>query len=82
MKLKQAIEIAIASGMTEFEVWHDSYNGKRYRQTTKTIYNFIKDYENDNVLTINFGSDYSYINNNDERVYTQPTLCTIKIGNI
>ena len=82
MKLKQAIKMAIASGMTEFEVWHDSYKGKRYRQTIETIYDFIKDYENDNVLTINFGSDYSYINTNGERVYTQPTLCTIKIGNI
>ena len=82
MKLKQAIEMAIASGMTEFEVWYDSYNGIRYRQTIETIYDFIKGYENDNVLTINFGSDYSHINTNGERVYTQPTLCTIKIGNI
>lgn len=81
MKLGQAVEIAIAGGMTEFEIWHDSYNGKRYRQTIETIRNFIKSYENDNVLTINFGSDYSYISNG-ERVYTQPTLCAIKIGNI
>lgn len=82
MKLKQAVEIAMASGMTEFEVWHETYSGKRHRQTTETIYDFIKGYENDNVLTINFGSDYSYLSTNGERVYAQPTLCTIQIGNI
>lgn len=72
MTIKQAIEIAIAAGMTTFTIHHFGYKGFTYEQNLDTIYNFIKGYENDLVVTIYFGSAYK-----EGGIYSRPTHCEI-----
>jgi hypothetical protein len=76
MTIKQAIEIAIASGMTTFAVHHFDYNGKRYEQTLDTIYDFIKEYENDLVITLYLGSAHNF-HGREGVTYFRPTHCEI-----
>ena len=71
MTIKQAIDCAIASGMTTFALHHHNYKGRVYEQSKETIYDFIKGYENDVVMTIYFGSSYSVYHGRDED-YTYP----------
>lgn len=75
MTLKQAIETGIQMGMETFTVEHFSYVGKLYEQTVDTIFDFIKEYENDIVMTCYFGSYYS--NSFPFRHYNRPTHCHI-----
>lgn len=76
MTIKQAIDIAITSGMTTFALHHFNYNGKHYEQTIDTIYDFIKGYENDIVITIYLGSAYSF-HGREGTTYSRPTHCEI-----
>jgi hypothetical protein len=76
MTIKQAIDIAIASGMTTFIVSHFNYRGKRYEQTLDTIYDFIKGYEDDIVITIYLGSA-SCFHGSKGVTYFRPTHCEI-----
>lgn len=76
MTIKQAIEIAIASGMTTFTIYHFDYRGKRYEQTLDTIYEFIKGYENNVVITLYLGSAYSCYGR-EGATYSRPTHCEI-----
>ncbi len=71
MTIKQAIDCAIVSGMTTFALRHHNYKGKVYEQSKETIYDFIKGYENDVVMTVYFGSSYSVYHGRDED-YTYP----------
>jgi hypothetical protein len=59
MTLKQAVEIGIQMGMTTFTVKHFNYSGKLSEQTADTIFDFIKGYEDDVVITCYFGTYYS-----------------------
>jgi hypothetical protein len=78
MTIKQAVAFAIASGMTTFNIHHYAYQGKVYTQTADTIYDFIKGYEDDDVVTVYFGTAYSQYNKDtDSRVYLRPTHCHI-----
>ena len=72
MTIKQAVEIAITSGMTTFTVYHFNYKGYVYEQNLNTIYDFIKGYENDLVVTIYLGSAYK-----ENGIYLRPTHCEI-----
>ena len=82
MTIKQAIEIAIASGMTTFTVAHHSYNGKTYEQSTDTIYNFIEGYENDKVMSLYLGNWYTQYNGHSKPyTYPRPTHCHITFRN-
>ena len=76
MTIKQAIEIAITSGMTTFTVHHFNYNGKLYEQALDTIYDFIKGYENHPVITLYLGSAYSF-HGREGDTYSRPTHCRI-----
>jgi hypothetical protein len=76
MTIKQAIEIAIAAGMTTFTVRHFNYNGKRYEQTLDTIDDFIKGHEDDLVVTIHFGSEHCY-HGKEGTTYSRPNHCAI-----
>ena len=76
MTIKQAIEIAITSGMTTFTIHHFNYKGKYYEQTLDTIYDFIKGYEDDIVITIYLGSAYSS-HGKEGVTYSRPTHCMI-----
>lgn len=60
MTLKQAVEIGIQMGMTNFSVNHFNYNckGKVFEQTVDTIFDFIKGYEDAVVITCYFGTYY------------------------
>ena len=78
MTVKQAIDCAIASGMTTFEIKHNNYRGKRHEQTIDTIYDFIKGYENDVVMSIHFGNAYTQYNAQTKTtIYTRPHHCFI-----
>ena len=82
MTIKQAIEIAIASGMTTFTVAHHSYNGKTYEQSKDTIYSFIEGYENDKVMSLYLGNWYSQYNGwGKPYTYTRPTHCHVTFRN-
>ena len=56
--LKQAVEIGIEMGMTEFTIKHHAYEGSPIIQTADTVLDFIKEYENEIPVRINYGSDY------------------------
>lgn len=60
MTLKQAIEFGIQMGMKTFSVSHFAYDGKTFEQTAETIFDFIKGYEDTEVITCYFGTYYSY----------------------
>ena len=81
MTLKQAIDIAIESGMTEFTVsYYQSDIVYPKEQTLDSIYEFIKGYENSLVMSLNLGTNYSHYNFNEKRrFYSRPTLCHISI---
>lgn len=82
MTIKQAIEVAIASGMTTFTVTHHSYSGKAYEQTKDTIYNFIEGYENDKVMSLYLGNWYNQYNGSgNPYTYPRPTHCHIIFRN-
>ena len=70
--LKQAIEIGIEMGMTEFAIWHYSYKGRPIVQTADTVLDFIKGYENEIPIKINYGSDYCTFG-----LYYKPYYCSI-----
>ena len=70
--LKQAIEMGIEMGMTEFAIEHYSYKGSRIVQTADTVFDFIKGYENEIPIVINYGSDYC-----TNGVYYKPYYCFI-----
>ena len=76
MTTKQAIEIAIASGMTTFAVHHFNYNGRYYEQTIDTIYDFIKGHEDDVIVTLYLGSAYSLYKEGGV-TFSRPTHCEI-----
>ena len=45
--LKQAVEMGIEMGMTEFAIKHHAYEGSPIIQTADTILDFIEGHEND-----------------------------------
>ena len=78
MTIKQAIDIAIASGMTTFTIAHHSYNGRNFEQSQDTVYDFIKGYENDKVMSLHLGNWYSQYNRQGKPyTYPRPTHCHI-----
>lgn len=77
MKLKQAIQMGIESGMEYFEVYHKLNSSSNHTISKTEVFEKFKAWENDNVLTIYFGSAYC---TNDE--YHKPNVCVIEIGNI
>ena len=82
MTIKQAIEIAIASGMTTFTVSHHTYKGRQFEQTANTIHDFIKGYENDKVMSLYLGNWYSQYNGQGKPyTYPRPTHCHIEFRN-
>ena len=70
--LKQAVEIGIEMGMTEFAIEHHAYEGTPIIQTADTVLDFIKAYENEIPITIRYGSDYY-----THGVYHKPYHCFI-----
>ena len=56
--LKQAVEIGIEMGMTEFSIKHYTYEGSPIIQTADTVLDFIKGHENEIPVTIYYGSAY------------------------
>lgn len=72
MTIKQAIEIAIASGMTTFTLRHHTYTGRALEQTINSVYDFIKGYEDCDVMSLHLGNWHSL-----GGVYTRPTHCNI-----
>ena len=82
MTLKQAIEIAITSGMDTFTIAHHSYGGKVYEQSKDTIDDFIAGYENDKVMSLYLGNWYSQYNGSgNPYTYPRPTHCHIIFRN-
>ena len=70
--LKQAVEIGIEMGMTEFSIKHYAYEGSPIIQTADTVLDFIKGHENETPITIRYGSEY-YTNG----IYHKPYHCFI-----
>ena len=82
MTIKQAIDIAIASGMTTFTIKHHTYGGKLSEQNLYTIYSYIEGYEEDVVMSIFFGNYYTtYNGQNKPYTYPRPTHCHITYRN-
>ena len=78
MTIKKAIEIAIAEGMTTFTVEHHGHDGKCFEKSKDEIYNFIKGYENDTVMTLYLGNWYKkYNGQNKPYTYPRPAHCHI-----
>jgi hypothetical protein len=78
MTLKQAVDIAIASGMTTFTIAHHAYDGRNFEQSQDTVHDFIKGYENDAVMSLHLGNWYSQYNGQDKPyTYPRPTHCHI-----
>ena len=70
--LKQAIEIGIEMGMTEFAIKHYAYEGSPIIQTADTVLDFIKGHENEIPVTIYYGSAYRV-----HGIYYKPYHCFI-----
>ena len=70
--LKQAVEIGIEMGMTEFAIKHYAYEGSPIIQTADTVLDFIKGHENDIPVTIYYGSAYRV-----HGIYYKPYHCFI-----
>ena len=70
--LKQAIEMGIEMGMTEFAIKHYAYEGSPIIQTADTILDFIEGHENDIPVTIYYGSAYRA-----HGIYYKPYHCFI-----
>ena len=70
--LKQAVEIGIEMGMTEFAIKHYAYEGSPIIQTADTILDFIEGHENDIPVTIYYGSAYRV-----HGIYYKPYHCFI-----
>ena len=80
MTVKECVNEALKMGMTEFEIQHFRYNGRTHKQTKETVFDFIRGYEDDVVVTCYFGSGYSYWDSKtDKQIYTAPTLCFITL---
>lgn len=79
MTIKQAIDIAIVSGMTTFTVASDEWEGKLFEQPVDKIYDFIEGIENEEVLTIYFGSYYVGMSKEkaEGTYYKKPQHCHI-----
>lgn len=71
--LKQAVEIGIEMGMTEFAIRHHAYEGSPIIQTADTVLEFIEGYENEIPISINYGSDYC-----TRGLYYKPYYCSIE----
>ena len=70
--LKQAIEMGIEMGMTEFAIKHYAYEGSPIIQTADTVLDFIKGHENEIPVTIYYGSAYRV-----HGIYYKPYHCFI-----
>ena len=70
--LKQAVEIGIEMGMTEFAIKHHAYEGSPIIQTADTVLDFIKGHENEIPVTIYYGSAYR-----TNGIYHKPYRCFI-----
>ena len=70
--LKQAIEIGIEMGMTEFAIKHYAYEGSPIIQTADTVLDLIKGHENEIPVTIYYGSAYRV-----HGIYYKPYHCFI-----
>ena len=70
--LKQAVEIGIEMGMTEFAIKHYAYEGSPIIQTADTVLDFIKGHENEIPVTIYYGSAYRV-----HGIYYKPYHCFI-----
>lgn len=70
--LKQAVEIGIEMGMTEFAIQHHAYKGTPIIQTADTVLDFIKEYENEIPVIIYYGSNYY-----SRGLYYKPYHCFI-----
>ena len=70
--LKQAIEIGIEMGMTEFAIKYYAYEGSPIIQTADTVLDFIKGHENEIPVTIYYGSAYRV-----HGIYYKPYHCFI-----
>lgn len=82
MTIKQAIEIAITSGMTTFTIAHHTHQGKAFEQTKDTIFEFIKGYEDDKVMSLYLGNWYTQYNGQGKPyTYPRPTHCHIIFKN-
>lgn len=82
MTIIQAIEIALASGMTTFTIAHHTHKGKAFEQTEDTIFEFIKGYENDKVMSLYLGNWYTQYNGQGKPyTYPRPTHCHIIFRN-
>ena len=82
MTIIQAIEIALTSGMTTFTIAHHAYTGKAFEQTEDTIFEFIKGYENDKVMSLYLGNWYTQYNGQGKPyTYPRPTHCHIIFRN-
>lgn len=83
MTIKQAVNIAIKSGMITFSFDFGDYGGRYCKQTIDTVYDFIQklEIEDEKVLTLYLGSAYSYTtygeNGRYKTVYDQPRHCHI-----
>ena len=82
MTIKQAIEIAITSGMTTFTIAHHTHQGKAFEQTKDTIFEFIKGYEDDKVMSLYLGNWYTQYNGQGKPyTYPRPNHCHIIFRN-
>ena len=70
--LKQAVEMGIEMGMTEFAIKHYAYEGSPIIQTADTVLDFIKGHENEIPVTIYYGSAYRV-----HGIYYKPYHCFI-----
>ena len=70
--LKQAVEIGIEMGMTEFAIEHHAYDGRPIIQAADAVLDFIKGHENEIPITIYYGSAYR-----TRGVYHKPYHCFI-----
>ena len=70
--LKQAVEIGIEMGMTEFAIMYHAYEGSPIIQTADTVLDFIKGHENEIPVTIYYGSAYRV-----HGIYYKPYHCFI-----
>ena len=70
--LKQAVEMGIEMGMTEFAIKHYAYEGSPIIHTADTVLDFIEGHENDTPVTIYYGSAYRV-----HGIYYKPYHCFI-----
>lgn len=80
MNILEGIRFGLANGAEEFIIHHYSYNGQRYSQTPKSVFSYVRGYEDCEIVNFHISTASRFYNqrlNSYECSKREKSLCEI-----